>query len=82
MPSGYQEAAAMVIQAVLCAVDTCDWIEMEKVFLTAHCGTKSLKTSILVNLEILSYRKTAHVKDHFKQNSSVCRILRDPSGIS
>lgn len=41
----------MVTQAVLCAIDTCGWVEMEKVFLTAHCGTKSLKTSILVNLK-------------------------------
>ena len=51
MSSGYQEAATMVTQAVLCAVDTCDWIEMREVFLTAHCRTKSLKTSISVNLK-------------------------------
>lgn len=41
----------MVTQAVLCTADTCDWIEMEKVSLIAHCGTKSLKASILVNLK-------------------------------
>ena len=41
----------MVTQAVLRVVDTCGWVEMVKVFLTAHCGTKNLKTSILVSLK-------------------------------
>lgn len=62
----------MVIQAVLCAVDTCDWIEMEKVFFYCTLWYQKFENQYFSESEILSCRKTAHVKDHFKQNSSVC----------